>query len=237
MQPPAAGRRRQRQDRGRGAGGLAGDRKRLSGGAHGAHRNPRRAALPQARRLAGTARRALSPGCRGSQPRPSSTAALAGDRGRAKPSSRSAPMRCSRKPVSFAQPGAGHRRRAAPLRRRPAAGADGRRAAEPHQLMMSATPIPRTLSMSYFADLDVSVIDELPPGRTPIVTKLVERRAPRRGDGARARRLPRRRPGLLGVPADRGIRERCSCKTAHGHLRDPDGHLPGTATSAWCTAA
>ncbi len=44
---------------------------------------------------------------------------------------------------------------------------------EPHQLMMSATPIPRTLSMSYYADLDVSVIDELPPGRRPVVTKLV----------------------------------------------------------------
>jgi ATP-dependent DNA helicase RecG len=43
----------------------------------------------------------------------------------------------------------------------------------PHQLMMSATPIPRTLSMSYFADLDVSVIDELPPGRSPVVTKLI----------------------------------------------------------------
>lgn len=44
---------------------------------------------------------------------------------------------------------------------------------EPHQLMMSATPIPRTLAMSYYADLDVSVIDELPPGRTPVATKLV----------------------------------------------------------------
>jgi ATP-dependent DNA helicase RecG len=46
--------------------------------------------------------------------------------------------------------------------------------------MMSATPIPRTLAMSYYADLDVSVIDELPPGRTPVATRLAA--ASRRGE-------------------------------------------------------
>ena len=46
-------------------------------------------------------------------------------------------------------------------------------AAKPHLLMLSATPIPRTLAMSYLADLDVSVIDELPPGRTPVTTKTI----------------------------------------------------------------
>ena len=45
-----------------------------------------------------------------------------------------------------------------------------------HQLMMSATPIPRTLAMSFYADLDVSVIDQMPPGRTPVATKLVSQR-------------------------------------------------------------
>ncbi len=45
--------------------------------------------------------------------------------------------------------------------------------AQPHQLMMSATPIPRTLAMSYYADLDVTTIDEMPPGRAPVTTKLI----------------------------------------------------------------
>jgi ATP-dependent DNA helicase RecG len=48
--------------------------------------------------------------------------------------------------------------------------------AEAHQLMMSATPIPRTLAMTFYADLDVSVLDEMPPGRTPVTTRLVNQR-------------------------------------------------------------
>ena len=55
--------------------------------------------------------------------------------------------------------------------------AEGRRA---HQLVMTATPIPRTLSMVAYADLDCSVIDELPPGRTPVQTALID--SQRRGE-------------------------------------------------------
>jgi ATP-dependent DNA helicase RecG len=56
----------------------------------------------------------------------------------------------------------------------------GKGVAEAHQLMMSATPIPRTLAMTFYADLDVSALDEMPPGRTPVVTRLVNEK--RRGE-------------------------------------------------------
>ena len=66
-------------------------------------------------------------------------------------------------------------------------------AMEPHLLMMTATPIPRTLAMSYFADLDVSTIDELPPGRTPVLTKVF-------ADGKRDEVVQRIRSELAGRP-------------------------------------
>lgn len=66
----------------------------------------------------------------------------------------------------------------------------GAGAISPHLLMMSATPIPRTLAMSHYADLDVSVLDELPPGRTPVLTKLVS-------DARREEVIARVRDGCL----------------------------------------
>ena len=59
----------------------------------------------------------------------------------------------------------------------------------PHYLVMTATPIPRTLALSFFADFDVTTIDELPPGRQPIETRWLRTGAG--GQGIRVR--PRRR--------------------------------------------
>ncbi|HDR9698175.1 ATP-dependent DNA helicase RecG [Burkholderia aenigmatica] len=76
------------------------------------------------------------------------------------------------------------------LRAKAANAANGARDFQPHQLMMSATPIPRTLAMTYYADLEVSTIDELPPGRTPVLTRLV-------GDARREEVIARVREAAL----------------------------------------
>ena len=93
--------------------------------------------------------------------------------------------------------------------------------------MMSATPIPRTLAMTYFADLDVSAIDELPPGRTPVVTKLF---ADARRDEVMARireACAEGRAGVLGVPADRGIEGRRPADRASTPTQTLRRELPG----------
>jgi ATP-dependent DNA helicase RecG len=66
------------------------------------------------------------------------------------------------------------------LREKTGRGSKRKAPPEPHLLMMSATPIPRTLAMSHYADLDISTIDQLPPGRRPVLTKLAS--ASRRGE-------------------------------------------------------
>ena len=72
------------------------------------------------------------------------------------------------------------------LRRKTQNALSGDGVQEPHMLMMSATPIPRTLAMAHYADLDVSTLDELPPGRTPVVTRTIS-------DARRAELLQRMR--------------------------------------------
>ncbi len=111
----------------------------------------------------------------------------------------------------------------------------GKAMGEAHQLMMSATPIPRTLAMTFYADLDVSVLDEMPPGRTPVATRLVNNKRRGRGDRARAPRLRRGAAGVLGVPADRGVGE---ARAADGGraARGADRPRCPSSASGCCTA-
>ncbi|MBI5911540.1 MAG: ATP-dependent DNA helicase RecG [Betaproteobacteria bacterium] len=103
-------------------------------------------------------------------------------------------------------------------------GSGGGAGVEPHQLMMSATPIPRTLSMSYYADLDVSLIDELPPGRLPVTTKLIaaERRDEVLLRVREACRAGRQAYWVCPLIEDNGV----AAETLAGNARAP-GRRPG----------
>ena len=202
---PAAGRRRQRQDDHRGARRAAGDRVGPAGRVHGADRNPRRAALSQARalarRLAGRDRVAVPAGCRRRRARRRSRRSRAATR-----CSRSARTRCSRRGAAAAlglaivdeqhRFGVAQRLEAARQGDGRSAPADDERDADPAHARDDVLRGSRCLGHRRDAA-------RAHAGRDPAR----EQQAPRRSDRARAPRVRRGPAGLLGVPADRGVRE------------------------------
>ena len=108
--------------------------------------------------------------------------------------------------------------------------ADGE-GADPDLLVMTATPIPRTAAMVFFGDLDVTELDELPAGRSPVRTRVGAHRGRREGGlVAGARRGGRRAPGLRGVPPRRGLR-------AHPGQVGHRGARPGSSRRCWRACA
>jgi len=95
--------------------------------------------------------------------------------------------------------------------------------AEPDVLVMTATPIPRTLALSLYGDLDVSVLDELPPGRTPIVTRRVpDERAHEVWDFVR-KQVAQGRQAYIVYPVIEGARDD---QPELDFSHDPDGESP-----------
>ena len=94
---------------------------------------------------------------------------------------------------------------------------------EPDVLVMTATPIPRTLALSLYGDLDLSVLDELPPGRTPIVTRRVPGETSERGLGFCAQAGGTRRQAYIVYPVIEGTKD-----------DQPELDFPPDDVGDWC---
>lgn len=95
----------------------------------------------------------------------------------------------------------------------------GRKGLEPHILTMTATPIPRTLALTVYGDLDISIIDELPPGRVPVETQLLA--SPDRAYRQLGEEIERGRQGFVVCPVidDSFDSDMNSVLTEHRHLQ------------------